>query len=62
MEVIAKAYEPVLKILKRFRKREAQGRLMKYCIRQPVEDGVLLFNLLTRELVLLTEEEDRDLG
>ena len=57
MEIISKAYEPVLQILKRFQKRSPEGRMMKYCIHQQVEEGVLLFNLLTRELLLLTEDE-----
>ena len=57
MEIISKAHEPVLKILKRFQKKCAQGRLMKYCMEEAVEDGVLLFNLLTREMVLLNKEE-----
>ena len=29
-----------------------------YLVRQPAEDGVLLFNVLTKELVLLSPEED----
>ena len=57
MEIISQAYAPIPRILKRFWKRQGEGRLMKYCIQQPTEDGVLLFNLLTRELVLLTWEE-----
>lgn len=57
MEIISPAYDPALAILKRFRKRSPRGRLMKYCARLPVAEGVLLLNLLTRELVLLTEEE-----
>lgn len=35
-------------------------RLMKYCISTEVEEGVLLFNVLTRELLLLTQEEYAD--
>lgn len=57
MKVVAQANETVLAILKRFLKTDFQGRMMKYCLAQPVEDGVLLFNLMTREMVLLTEEE-----
>ncbi|MBQ3557098.1 MAG: 4Fe-4S cluster-binding domain-containing protein [Oscillospiraceae bacterium] len=57
MKVVAQANEAVLTILKRFLKTDFQGRLMKYCLAQQVEDGVLLFNLMTREMVLLTEEE-----
>lgn len=57
MKVIAQANEAALTILKRFLKTDFQGRLLKYCLVQPVEDGVLLFNLMTREMVLLTEDE-----
>ena len=32
-------------------------RLMKYCLSQSVEDGILLLNLMTRELLLLSREE-----
>ena len=60
MEIISEAYGPVRKVLKRFQKKSARGRLMKYCVQERVEDGLLLFNLLTRELILLTEEEYRD--
>ena len=60
MEIISHAYAPVLRILKRFQRQSADGRLIKYCIPLQVEEGVLLFNLLTRELVLLTEEEYRN--
>lgn len=57
MEIISHANDGILKILKRFCKPVASGRLLKYCVEVPVEDGTLLFNLLTRELVHLTHEE-----
>ena len=57
MKVVSPANEAVLAILKRFLKTEFQGRLSHYCLAEPVEDGVLLFNLMTREMVLLTAEE-----
>ena len=57
MQIITNANESVLTILKRFRKAGASYRLMKYCMEEEVEDGVLLFNLLTREMVLLNREE-----
>ena len=31
--------------------------MMRYCVETFVDDGVLLFNLLTRELVLLSKQE-----
>lgn len=57
MQIISNASESVLSILKKFRKAGADNRLFKYCVQSTVEDGVLLFNLLTRELLLLSKEE-----
>ena len=57
MEIISTANEGVLNILKRFRRTASGGRLMKYVTQLPTEDGLLLHNLLTRELVHLTPEE-----
>ena len=57
MEIISAANKTVLEILERFKKKDCSGRIMHYCTEMPVDDGILLFNLLTRELVLLTEEE-----
>ena len=57
MKVISAANEAVLEILKRFKKTDTHGRMTWYCVELAVDDGVLLFNLLTRELVLLSQEE-----
>ena len=57
MQIISPASEAVLKILKQFKSGGATYRPLHYCVEQPVEGGMLLFNLLTRELVLLTAEE-----
>ena len=57
MQIISPASESVLKILKQFKSTGETYRLLHYCTEQPVEEGMLLFNLLTRELVLLTEAE-----
>ena len=57
MEIISNANDGVLKILKRFRRIASDGRLMKYCVQLPVESGVLMFNILTREMVHLSQEE-----
>lgn len=57
MQIITGANETVPTILKKFKKNAETGRLLHYCVETPVDDGILLFNLLTRELVLLTEEE-----
>ncbi|MBQ8249273.1 MAG: radical SAM protein [Clostridia bacterium] len=57
MKIILNANETVLKILKRFKKTDTCTRMIKYCVKTHTDDGVLLFNLLTRELVLLTDDE-----
>ena len=57
MQIISPASEAVLAILKNIKKADAPHRLLHYCVEHKIEDGILLFNLLTRELVLLTEEE-----
>lgn len=57
MQIISNASETVLTILKRFKKTSEHSRMLKYCVEAPVDEGVLLFNLLTRELMLLTEDE-----
>jgi len=61
MKIISEANATVLKIFKKFQKKAPCTRLLRYFVEERVEDGVLLFNLLTRELVLLTEEEHRNL-
>lgn len=61
MQIISGANEGVLKILAKFKKTEGCTRLLRYCVDIPVDEGVLLFNLLTRELVLLEQEEYRSL-
>ena len=57
MQIISQANETVVSLLKRYQKPVENGRMMKYCAQAQVEEGTLLFNLLTRELVLLTPEE-----
>lgn len=57
MQIISGANEAVLTILKRFEKADASMRMTKYCVEMPVEDGILMFNTLTRELLLLSTEE-----
>ena len=37
-------------------------RFMKYCINVNVDEGILIYNYLTRALVLLTEEDINNLG
>lgn len=57
MKTISEANEGILKILSRFKKEAEKNRLLHYVVTEKTEDGYLLFNLLTRELLLLSEEE-----
>lgn len=57
MQVIQSASENILKILGKPKISDDSYRLMCYAISANAEDGVLLFNTLTRELLLLTNEE-----
>ena len=61
MQIITPPHESTLKILSKFLTPSPCTRLLHYVIQEPVEDDTLLYNLLTRELVLLSEEESRDL-
>ncbi len=57
MKIISKAQDAVLKILGKPKLSDSGYRLIKYCVQETVDEGVLLFNVLTRELVLLSNEE-----
>lgn len=57
MIVISEANEVTLRILKRFLNTKNCTRWMQYCVQTPVEDGLLVFNVLTREMVLLSQKE-----
>lgn len=57
MEKISEAHESVLKILGKAKHSDDEYRLIKYCAQTPVDEGMLLFHLLTRELLLLTDDE-----
>lgn len=57
METICSAQKPVLSILGKAKPSEQGYRLLKYCVQESVDGGVLLFNVLTREMLFLTDEE-----
>lgn len=57
MQNISHPNKNVLKILTKFHTPEKSDRLLWYCVKVPVEEGYLLHNLLTKEMVQLTEEE-----
>lgn len=57
MKTVSKANDGILKILEKFKKNADQPRMLHYVVIEKTEEGILLHNLLTRELLLLTEEE-----
>ena len=57
MQTVVAANNAVCKILSKINQLEGHYRLMKYCIEEPVEGGILIFNLLTRELIYMPEAE-----
>ena len=57
MEQIIRANQTIMEILGKAKRGSSGYRMIRYCMAQQVEDGVLLFNVLTRELLLLTREE-----
>ena len=57
MELLSSTCEPVMGVLKKIKRDCDNSRLLRYCVSVPVNDEVLLHNLLTKELILLSEEE-----
>ena len=57
MESIIKPNSTIVGILGKARMKDTVHRLIKYCVVQPLDEGFLLFNTLTRELLLLNQEE-----
>jgi len=57
MKVISKGSSLVQKVLKKFNTEGENLRLMRYVVDAPVKDGILLYNLLTLEMVLLSDDE-----
>lgn len=59
MNILSEASKNVLTMLGKPRKAKENYRLIRYCVERPTDDGILLYNLLTKELILLSEEEFR---
>jgi len=57
MKIISPANATVLNLLRPFQKFNQTDRWLRYCIITPVEDTYLIFNLMTREMIQLTDEE-----
>ncbi len=59
MKIISPANETVMTILGKA-KEGADYRMLHFTVEAPVDEGILIHNLLTKELVLLTQEEYND--
>ena len=57
MEIIFRGIEGVLPILNKIKRTGESSRLLRFCVCVPVEENTLLYNGLTKEMVLLTPEE-----
>ncbi len=58
MRILRNMAEPLAGLLKDQRIREGESyRLMHFVVQQPVEEGLLLYNVMTKAIVLLSPEE-----
>jgi len=57
VECIIEGSSSVLQILGKQKEAKTELRMSKYCLTVPVDGGMLLFNILTRQLLWLTREE-----
>ncbi len=57
MQIISKANDTILRILRPFHKHGNEYRWLQYCIITSCENKQLIFNLMTREMICLSEEE-----
>ena len=57
MKIISKANNSVLAILRKPNFTDNSVRMIHYCVEKELADGVLIFNSLTKELLLLTQDE-----
>lgn len=57
MKIISEANESVLTMLRLFYINEERTRWSQHCVITPAIDGMLVFNLLTRELIFLDQVE-----
>lgn len=60
MNIISEVNQSILSVLKSMKRWNCSNRLMWYVVIKEISDGILLYNLLTKEMGLLTEEEFAD--
>lgn len=61
VQVILKPNSAVMHILGKAKASASGYRLMTYCVEKKVSEGVLLFHVLTREMLLLSWQEHEDM-
>lgn len=57
MKIISAVNKSVLNMLKVYERPAENYRKMHFCVEKPVDEGVLVHNLLTKELILLDKDE-----
>ena len=57
MKVVSKANEAILAILRKPKTTDGNYRKMQFCVENILDDGVLLFHTLTKELLFLSHQE-----
>ena len=60
MTQIVNSSDSVLKIINKINKKQGRHRFSGYIVMQNVDEGVLLHNIITREMVKLTQDEYQD--
>ena len=62
MKLLQDYASPLPKLLKDQQVREGEPyRLIRYVIQQPVDDGILLYNVLTKAVALLTPDDIQEM-
>lgn len=61
MNIISNSIQSILTVIRPMFPKGNCARLLRYCVAVFINDGILLHNLLTKELVLLSEEEYADM-
>lgn len=57
MKIVSQANETILTILRKPKSTDGKYRKLHFCVEKHLDNGVLLYNLLTKELLFLSQEE-----
>ena len=61
MQIIQPANPIIPEVIGRQKTQKGPYRLLKYTVQHPVDEGMLLYNVATRSMVLLSPEEQQNL-